>query len=203
MNSRSLLVLLPLCLIGLLFGLKADASVTAADPGQILRNATDELLTVIYEKPADGRLLAERARPVMEKYFDFGLLTRRAVGPGWRQLTPGQQQRTTKLLTELIVRNYCAHFDTSVRSLITYAAPLTLAAGRSELPTTIIYSGRNIAVSYRAEQLPEGWRFYDVIVEGVSLVANYRAQFTPLFQQGGGDAIISALEKNLAEHPSA
>ena len=71
----------------------------------------------------------------------------------------------------------------------------------SELPTTIIYPSQSIAVSYRAELMPDGWRFYDVIVEGVSLVANYRAQFTALFQQGGADAIISALEKNLAENP--
>lgn len=201
MIPRSFRFLLPPVLAGVMFSRLAGAVATAADPVQTLRTATDELLAVLYEKPVDGRPLIERTRPVMEKYFDFASLTRRAVGPGWRQLTPGQQERATQLLTELIVRNYCAHFDTAARSRVTYATPLAMAAGRCELPTTVIHTGQNIAVAYRAELMPDGWRFYDVIVEGVSLVANYRAQFTALFQQGGAEAIISALEKNLAENP--
>ncbi len=200
MIPQSFRFLLPTVLAGVMFSPLTGAAATTPGPMQILRTTTDELLVVIYEKPADGRSLTARVQPVMERYFDFELLTRRAVGPGWRQLTPGQQQRTTKLLTELIVRSYCAHFDTNVRSRVTYATPVEVAAGRYELPTTVTHIGQNYAVTYRAEQMPDGWRFYDIIVEGVSLVANYRAQFTALFQQGGADAIISALEKNLAEN---
>lgn len=198
--SRGLLALL---LASALLAGRANGAESANDPGQTVRTTYDQVLAIIYEQPADGRPLAARVQPVLEKYFDFAALTRRAVGPGWRQLTAGQQQRATELLTGLIVRNYCAHFDTAVRSRIAIAAPVTLAAGRCEVPTTIIYSGRNIAVTYRAEQMPDGWRFYDVIVEGVSLVANYRAQFTALFQQGGAEAIIHALEEKLGEPLSA
>ncbi len=184
-----------------LFVTRSDAVVTAPDPVQTLRNATDELQVIMFEKPSDPRPLAVRAKPVLVKYFDFALLTRKSVGPGWRQLTAEQQQRTTELLTELIVRNYCAHFDTVERFRLTCAVPVALAADRCELVSTIIYPRQSIAVAYRAEQRPDGWRFYDVIVEGVSLVANYRAQFTVLFQQGGAQAIIGALEKNLAANP--
>jgi phospholipid transport system substrate-binding protein len=201
MIPRSCRFLLPPVLAGVLFSSLAGAP--PADPGQILRAATDQVLAIIYDLPADGRPLAKRAQPVLEKYFNFESLTRRAVGPGWRQLTPAQQQRTTTLLAELVVRSYCSHFDTTVRSRVTYGALVATAAGRCELPTTVTYSDKNFAVAYRAELMPEGWRFYDVIVEGVSLVANYRAQFTELFQKGGADAIISALEKNLAENPPA
>lgn len=199
MNLKLSRLLLPSILVGALLAARAAGAESAQDPGQTVRAANDQVLAIIYEQPAGGLPLAARVRPVMEQYFDFASLTRRAVGPGWRQLTPAQQQHTTRLLTELIVRNYCAHFDASVRSRITIAAPVALAAGRCEVPTTIIHSGQNIAVTYRAEQLPDGWRFYDVIVEGVSLVANYRAQFTALFQQGGAKAIIRALEEKLEE----
>lgn len=203
MNPPLSRVLLALILASALLAGRVDGAESAKDPGQAVRAANDQVLAIIYDQPADRRPLAARMRPVLKKYFDFEMLTRRAIGPGWRQLTPGQQQRATGLLTELIVRNYCAHFDTSVRSRITIAAPVALAAGRCEVPTTIIYSGRNISVTYRAEQMPDGWRFYDVIVEGVSLVANYRAQFTALFQQGGAEAIIHALEEKLGEPLSA
>ena len=168
------------------------------DPGQILRTATDEVMAVVYAPPVDGRSVAARVQPVMEKFFDFAALTRRSIGPGWRQFTPEQQRRTTALLAELIVRNYCAHFDTKVRSQVTFAAPVPLTDDRCELPTSITYSGQNYSVTYRAEQASGRWRFYDVIAEGVSLVANYRAQFAPLFQKGGAAAIIHALEEKLA-----
>ena len=203
MIPHSFRFLLPLILAGGLIVPRADAGPTATDPVQFLRTATDELHVIMFEKPSDPRPLAVRAKPVLVNYFDFALLTRRAVGPGWRQLTPEQQQRTIHLLTELIVRNYCARFNTVVLSRVAYAAPVAVAAGRCELPTTIIYPRRSIAVTYRAEQMPDGWRFYDVVVEGVSLVANYRAQFTALFQQGGADAIIGALEKTLTENSRA
>ena len=198
MNSRLLPVLLPLCLAGLIVVPRAAAVPTGTDPVQIARTATEELMNVLYARPVAGHPLSERAQPVLEKFFDFPMLTRRAVGPGWRQLTTEQQQRTTQLLTELIVRNYCARFDSVVRSRVTFAAPVPVGTGRYELPATVTHTGQNYAVVYRVEQTAAGWSFYDVILEGVSMVANYRAQFTALFQQGGADAIISALEKNLA-----
>lgn len=203
MIPHSFRFLLPLILAGGIFVPRADAGPIATDPVQFLRSATAELQAVILAPPAAGRPLTARAQSVLVNYFDFALLTRRAVGPGWRQLTPEQQQRTIQLLTELVVRNYCAHFNTVVQSRVAYAAPVAVAAGRCELPTTIIYPHQSIAVTYRAEQMPDGWRFYDVVVEGVSLVANYRAQFTALFQQGGADAIIGALEKTLTENSRA
>ena len=200
MNPKIIRRLLLPALVGALLAPPATAGSTPdPDPLPVLRTATDQVQAIIYAPRVSGRPLVEQVQPVMEKYFDFGALTRRAVGPGWRQLTPAQQQRATRLLTELIVRNYCAQFDTSARSRVTYAAPVELGTGRCELATTVVHTGRNIAVTYRAELTPEGWRFYDVIVEGVSLVANYRAQFTALFLRGGADAIIHALEEKLGE----
>jgi phospholipid transport system substrate-binding protein len=202
MNPRLFCALLVPVIAGIISGPLAAAPGNAADAGRILRTATDETMAIIYDKAADSRPLAERVQPVMEKYFNFDALTRRAVGPGWRQLTSDQQRRVTVLLSALVIRNYCSHFDVNVRSTVIYAAPVDLASGRCELPTTLTYTGQSYAVAYRAELLPEGWRFYDVVVEGVSLVANYRAQIEPLFQKGGADAVIHALADKLAEPPS-
>ena len=171
----------------------------SADPAQMLRGAVDEVLAVAYaDAPAPGPL-ADRLRPVLEKYFAFDLLTRSAVGTGWSQIKPDDQQRLVVLFTELVIRTYAQRFEPGDRPTVTYAKPVEVDTARRELPTTITYAGKTYSVAYRVRQLPEGWRIYDVNIEGVSLVANYRAQFTPLFQKGGGAAIISALEKNLAD----
>jgi phospholipid transport system substrate-binding protein len=180
----------------------SEASAKAGDPQTILQHAVDDVLTIAYPAappatPADP--LVTRLRPVLEKYFSFDLITRSAVGPGWNSFSPAEQQRTIDLFTNLVIRTYSDKFEPGDRPKVTYAKPVEIDAARRELPTTITYAGKNYAVSYRMRQLPSGWRIYDVNIEGVSMVANYRAQFDPLFQKGGAAAIIAALEKNLAD----
>lgn len=177
----------------------------ATDPQSVLRAAVDGVLAIAYpEKAADPAApapatLAVQVRPLLEKNFSFDLLTRSAVGPGWSQIKPEDQKRLTSLFTEVIIRTYAGKFEPGERPKVIYAKPVEVSATIRELPTTITYAGKTFAVSYRMRELPEGWRIYDVNIEGVSMVSNYRAQFDPLFQKGGGAAIISALEKNIAD----
>jgi phospholipid transport system substrate-binding protein len=186
----------------------AAAAAKSADPTTMLRAAVDEVLAIAYpEKIAADSVapapLAERVRPVLEKYFSFDLLTRSAVGPGWNQIKANDQQRIITLFTTLVIRTYSDKFEPGARPGITYAKPVEIDAARRELPTAIACAGKNYSVSYRVRQQPEGWRIYDVNVEGVSMVANYRAQFDPLFQKGGAAAIIAAIEKNIADYAAA
>lgn len=169
------------------------------EPQQVLRGAVDEVLGIAYDGKSSAQPLSERVRPVLEKYFNFESITRRAVGPGWRQFKPEQQQRATALFTELVIRTYADRFEAGDRPGITYAAPVELAPGRRELPTTIDYAGKKYAVAYRMELVGGNWRIYDVIIEGVSMIANYRAQFDALSQKGGADAVIHSLEENLKQ----
>ena len=170
-----------------------------AEPKEMLHGAVDEVLAIAYDGKSVEQPLSVRVRPVLEKYFNFESITRRAVGPGWRQFTPEQQQRTIVLFTELVIRTYADRFEAGTQPGITYASAVELAAGKRELPTTIDYAGKKYAVAYRMELVSDKWRIYDVIIEGVSMIANYRAQFDPLFQRGGATAIIHTLEEKLAQ----
>ena len=202
-----------LALLVLLAGARAGGAATpapqppavaATDPQAMLRTAIDDVLAIAYpEKPAADQpapaSLVTRLRPLLEKSFSFDLLTRSAVGPGWSQIKPEDQKRLTSLFTDVVIRTYADKFEPGDRPKISYGKPVEIDANRRDLPTTITYAGKTYAVTYTVRQLPEGWRIYNVNIEGVSMVANYRAQFDPLFQKGGGAAIIAALEKNLAD----
>jgi len=178
----------------------ADAA-KSADPSAMLRAAVDEVIAIAYPAtPAADIPLAVRVRPTLEKYFSFDRLTSSAVGPAWKDFTPAQQQRAITLFTEIIIRSYAQKFEPGDRPKVTYGKPVEIDAARRELPSTITYAGKNYAVSYRVRSLPEGWRIYDVNIEGVSMVANYRAQFDPIAQKkDGAAALIAALEKNIAD----
>jgi phospholipid transport system substrate-binding protein len=179
------------------------AQAPAADPVATLRGAIDEVMAVAYDTQT-ATPLVERVRPVLAKYFNFESITRRAVGPGWRQFTPEHKERTTRLFTELVLRTYANRFEAGDRPGITYGKPVMLDPARPalrELPTTIDYAGKKYAVSYRMEQMNGSWLIYDVNIEGVSMVANWRAQLDPIFQRGGATAVMESLDKNLSREP--
>lgn len=179
------------------------AQAPAADEVAMLRAAIEEVMAVAYDTTATTPL-AERAKPVLAKYFNFESITRRAVGPGWRQFTPEQRTRTTALFSDLVIRTYANRFEAGDRPGIAYAKSVALDPSRPalrEVPTTIEYAGKKYAVSYRLEQAAGKWLIYDVNIEGVSMIANWRSQLDPIFQRGGAAAVIESLEKNLSQEP--
>lgn len=176
----------------------------AAEASETLRIAVDEVLAIAYDAQATAPL-AVRVRPVIEKYFNLEIITRRAVGPGWKQFTPEQKAAATQLFTDVVIRTYANRFEPGDRPVIGYGKAVTPDAARPalrELPTTITAAGKTFAVVYRVEQAGESWRIYDVNIEGVSMIANWRSQLDPIFQKGGAAAVIDSLQKNLAQQPA-
>ncbi|EIP96577.1 ABC-type transport system involved in resistance to organic solvents, auxiliary component [Opitutaceae bacterium TAV1] len=176
------------------------AAVAGNDPQQTLTAAVDQVLSVAYDT-ASHQPLHQRLRPVLEQYFNFERATRLAIGPGWRSFSADQQKRTIDLFATLVIRTYSDKFDPGPRPVIAFGKAGELSETRREIPSTITFDGKRYAVAYRLEQAKDknAWRIYDVIIEGVSLVANYRAQFDPLYKKGGADEVIRSLEKNLQQ----
>jgi len=187
---------LVLLLAGSGLGLNA---VAADDPEALLRSSVDEVLSIAYSGRSNESL-AESVRPALQKCFAFDLVTREAMGPGWRQFSANDQKRVTDLFSQLVTRTYAARVVGTQRPKVTFGSPTSLAPDRCEIPTTVSTptSGEPFAVSYRLVKLPVGWRIYDVLIEGVSFVANYRAQFDELIQKGGAPGVIRTLEAKLA-----
>jgi phospholipid transport system substrate-binding protein len=178
----------------------APAAVAQADdPVKMLQGAVDEVLVIVYASPAPAEPLVVRVRPVLEKHFSFDLIARSAVGPAWKDYPADQQKKITELLAELVIRTYADRFDPAERPKITYQKAVETNATSRELPTVIAYAGKNYSVAYRVRRQPDGWRVYDVIIENISMVQNYRAQFDAIAQKGGAAAIVKALQDNLAQ----
>lgn len=202
MNPRLLAVLL---LLGYSAAPRAfaDAPAAAASvvaPEDMLKAAVDEVLALAYDRTSDEPL-AIRVRPLLEKNFNFEAVTRRAVGPGWRQFTAEQKSRAVSLFADVVIRTYANKFEAGHRPGITYAKAVVPDPKRPELrelPTTIDYDGKKYSVLYRVEFSGDRWRVCDVNIEGVSMIANWRAQLDPVFQREGAAGVIAALEKNLS-----
>lgn len=164
-----------------------------------LKSWVDEVVTVADRAP-NTKSLRQSISPILERCINFDFMTRRAVGPAWRQLAPGQQKEVIRLFTTLIIRTYTAKFTPGEHAVITFKQSTSPAPGRIEIPTTIVYKGSHYEVIYRQEE-SAAWRITDVVIEGVSMVANYRTQFDSELRQGGATSLISSLNQSVDTQP--
>lgn len=168
---------------------------TTAEAQKRLQKAIDEVLEVANRSASDAAM-AESLKPVLQKYLSFSAMTRRAIGPGWRQFSEVQQDQATDLFTTLIIRTYSKKLTPGEQPVIKFKPAISPAAGRVDIPTTLLYQGSDYEVTYRMEQADD-WRITDVVIEGVSLIANYRAQLDAQFKRGGSEAVISSLTQSV------
>jgi phospholipid transport system substrate-binding protein len=172
------------------------AASSAEEAQKILHEAIDEVLALADKAPSLA-VLEQRIAPVLDRHISFDVMTRRAVGPGWRQFSAAQQKQATALFSKLIIRSYSNKFTIGEHPDIKYHSAKATEEGRVDVSTTTGYQGNRYAVIYRLEAA-EGWRTTDVVIEGVSMVANYRSQLDPVFKKGGVDAVLRSLEQSVA-----
>lgn len=188
---------------GWLAAVLAGQAGAATAPDALARAVTDEVLALLR---SDKELQAGNPKRVIAlveakvlPHFDFTRMTQLAVGRHWRQATPEQQKALTAEFRTLLVRTYATAF-TAYRNQTVEYKPLRMRPDQREVvvKSQILQpSGPPVAVDYSMERTENGWKVYDVAIEGVSLVQNYRSTFSAEIQRGGVEGLIRVLaEKN-------
>jgi phospholipid transport system substrate-binding protein len=195
----------------ILFALGCFAMPASAQeaPDALVKRLAEEVLTEIR---GDKELQAgnqAKVKQIIETklvpHFDFPRMTALAMGRNWKNATPEQQQQLTDQFRTLLVRTYSGALANYRENTMDYK-PLRVNAGDSEVTvrTEVRRSGQApIQIDYSMEKTPDGWKAYDVIVAGVSLVTNYRDEFNDTVKSSGIDGLITALNKKNAAPPPA
>ncbi len=185
------------------FAALALAHLSPAAPVDDARSALvagiDEVSTALRERPKQDDLI-KLLDTLVDKHFAFETTTRLAIGPAWRDLKPTEQETLTRLFSRLVIRTYSDRIGGDAAPQVIYRAPTELRPGRVEIPTSVTSAGQTYAIAYRLDLDPTSnrWRVYDVVAEGVSLIANYRSQFDPIIRKSGAAGLIHTLELKLA-----
>ena len=166
-------------------------------PTEQLRAQMDRVIKVLDdpELKRDGRQAERRAaiRGLATELFDFEETSRRSLGPHWNARTPAEREQFVKLYADLLERSYIDKIETYSGERIQFvgeAVERDQATVRTRLATK---AGTEIPVDYRMHRVGERWLTYDVAIEGVSMVANYRAQFNKIIQASGYASLVSKL----------
>ena len=188
----------------------APLGALAADeaPDAMVKRIADEVVAIVKTdkdlQAGNSAKVVQLAEEKVLPHFDFTRMTRLAVGRNWQQATPEQREALTKEFRTLLVRTYSSSLS-QYRDQKIQVKPLQVAPGDEDVivRTAILQeNGPQIPIDYRMEKAKDGWKVYDVVIDGASLVTTYRGSFNDQIQRGGIDALVKTLqERNRSPQP--
>ena len=172
-------------------------------PEDLVRKVTEDVLAAIKSDKALQAGDREKALALAEQkvlpHIDFAESTKLAVGRAWSSATPEQQKKLVDSFRAMLVRIYSNAIE-AYRGQTMRVQPVNTPAGATEVTVRNQYirPGQTpVAVDYAMRKTPEGWKIYDINVEGMSLVLTYRAEFEQVTRQSGVEGLLKRLaEKN-------
>jgi phospholipid transport system substrate-binding protein len=186
----------PTALISLLAIALFATAAWAGPASDQLKGQVDQVIKLLddpalKDKPAERRT---QVRKMAEDIFDYPDTARRALGTHWNARTPQEREEFTRLFGDLLDRAYISKIDLYQGEKVKWLGETGDAADSLVKTTIASKSGAEIPVDYRMHLKDGRWRVYDVIIEGVSLVSNYRTQFNKIVQTESYDSLVQKLK---------
>lgn len=159
-----------------------------------VERTVDEVIKTVKKFPSDKQLDQRRAelRKIINPRFDFDEMSKRCLGTYWKEINADQQAEFVKLFSDLLARTYLAKIETVEEGMVKFDSE-KLEPPRALVKTTIKYKGDNFPLDYKLLTTDQGWRVYDVIIENIGLVANYRNEFAGIIRKEGFDGLLQRL----------
>jgi phospholipid transport system substrate-binding protein len=186
------------CLMALALPARAQQDLA---PEELVRKVTQDVLDAIRsdkqlaagDKQKALKLAEEKVLP----HIDFEEATRLAAGRAWAQATPEQRKRLVEEFRRMLVRTYSSAIS-AYEGQTMQVLPVRMKPGDTEVTVRNRYiraGGKPLPVDYQMHKTSQGWKIYDITVEGVSLVLTYRSEFDAIVKQEGIDGLIKRLEE--------
>jgi len=158
------------------------------------RQTVDQALSILANKSTPVAQRQRDLRNLIEPRFDFTEMSRSAIGYHWRTLTPAQRAEFTQVFTAFIEDAYLSKIQDYSGQKVEFGAQRSLGQGYAEVDTKIIQAGKNpVPLTYLLEQKDGSWKIYDITVDNISIVANYRNQFNRVISDQGFDKLMADL----------
>ncbi|MHB8254755.1 MAG: MlaC/ttg2D family ABC transporter substrate-binding protein [Acidiferrobacter sp.] len=196
-------------LLGCLVPVGALAQIApSTPPNMIVHEKTDQILSLIEHKRNlykhdKGALYAMVNRRIVP-YFDFQRMSRWVLARYWRTANPAQRTAFTAQFTDLMVRTYATALLSYSGQRITYLPYRGSAQSSHAMVKTLIMEnngGANIPIDYMFVRLAAGWKVYDVTIDGVSLITNYRSVYASEIRRNGLDGLIASMKRANGANP--
>ena len=174
------------------------ADVSAATATEAVRATIDEVLRILGDKNLKQPSRAEERRKLLEQTvgarFDYQEMSRRSLGAPWNQLADKDKHEFVDLFRTLLTNTYADRVESYSGEGVQYLNERT-EKDYAEVRTKILSGKTEIPMDYRLMNKNSDWRVYDVVVDGVSLVSNYRGQFSKILRNSSYPELVDQLRK--------
>jgi phospholipid transport system substrate-binding protein len=175
----------------------------SAASSETLKEHINKVLEVLRNPDLKGesgrKVKQEKIRSISAEVFDFTELSKRSLGQNWNKLNAGQQEEFIKLFKSLLETVYADKITAYTDERIIFKEEIALSEKTVEVPTAIVTKTSEIPINYRLLQEKGRWKVYDVVIEGVSLISNYRTQFREILANKTPEALLDILRKKVGD----
>jgi len=187
----------------LLILLMAPFPVFAGVPLDTVRTNVNGVLDVLRDPKLQGesgkKVKEQRITAAADKLFDFVELSKRTLGLNWNKFTAGQRKEFVELFTTILKDAYVGKITAYTNEQVNFTKEAPLSEATVEVQSSVVTKGGETPIYYRVIKKGNEWKVYDVVIEGVSLIGNYRTQFREIIGNNPPEQLLQTLRKKVGK----
>jgi len=180
----------------------ASFTAWAAGPMEDVRETIDGVMEVLKSRELSFESKAEKILPIIRERFDFRAMSQHALGKNWKRATQQEKDRFVKLFSELLESAYVSRIRLYTDQRVEYKQE-KIKGKRAVVNTFVVTAKADIPINYRVYRKGDDWYVYDVVIEEVSLIRNYRSSYGEIVQKDGIEGLLTALERKRATNEAS
>jgi phospholipid transport system substrate-binding protein len=171
----------------------------ADEPLKIIETRVDRILKILDNKGLEEDVKVKQLEMAADETFDYVYLSRMTLGRNWLKLDDSQRSEFVDLYRQLLEKNYMGRLLQYTDEKVVFDRQTMLSDTKAEVDSNVVSSDKKIPITYRLIQRNGDWKVYDLVIEGVSLVSNYRTQFNDILSRQTPTEMLAILRKKVTE----
>jgi len=176
----------------------ALANPAMGSPKAEMQKTIDDIITIAgaYSDDAQKDTRREKLRTLINPKFNFSEMAKRSLGANWNEITPEEQKDFTNVFSELLARTYLSKIETVKPGMVDVKSE-QVELPRAVVKTVVTSKGDHFPIDYKLTYQNSSWQVYDVVIENIGLVANYRNEFSGIIRKEKFSGLMERLRKKV------
>ena len=192
---------LRLCIMAVALSFTTGA-IAASSPTEDVRTSVDAILMILQNDELDKQQKRAEISKIVSQRFDFRAMSQRTLATNWKKTSNEEKKQFIELFSQLIESSYVGKIEAYTNEKVEFPGE-KVKGKKAVVETLIITSSADVPVNYRMYQKGDQWLVYDVIIEGVSLISNYRSSYQEIMKDEGFDGLLNKMQAKIDELSSA
>lgn len=189
-KARSLLVIL------MLLAAHAASAADYSTPMGRVRDSIERVIAILQDQSMDREARWRKIYVIIDEGFDFRSMSQSVLATEWKRAAPDERERFIEFFSQYIAETYRSKIEAYTGQQIVYKSEV-IDGDRAVVETEIVTETADIPVGFRLKNNDGQWYAYDVVIEGVSLVANYRSTFAAIANNEGMDGLLADIQRRI------